>query len=657
MTQAPPRIRRALAAATTVGYLLAFGVAAGDRAAEVDLVQSVRHAEDLYIIDCLLPGALKKIGRYQMVQLPRRVVRATGAECVIRGGEYSLDRSNFGFALQYWIEQAESGDAAAANWVGEIYERGPRGEPDMVSAAEWYRKAADQGDRRAARNLAALFEQGLGVKKDAVEALRWSRKAAGLTGEFELDMAREAGALREELARVRRESDALNADLESTRIRLVEARRELEAATTSPLQRPAPGNKIASGAGSERAERARLDVKSLEAALDRFGQERAQLEAAEKAGTRLELKGAEAVAFASGPEIAFVRPELHTTRGPLVASLASGAGEIEIVGQVMTEAGLASLTIDGAPQVVDNEGFFRVTLAVKANQQLLFQATDLGRKSATAIIVFSPKAEPGTMSAEPAAGAREWTEALAKPADRYRALVVANSNYRSFPRLESAQADGEAIADVLTRFYGFNVKLIVDATELQLLQQLARMQSEMREGDGLLLYYAGHGRIDPASGKGSWILTDADPGGSTGYLAVDEVASYLATFKARSVLIVSDSCYSGTFASGGAERRVPAGPATTARARLVLTSGGLSPVLDRGSGMHSIFARALLDALTFNAAPISALQLHRSVRARVMLRAQEMGFHQEPLLAPIRFAGHEGGGFVLLPRPGGVSGS
>jgi hypothetical protein len=39
---------------------------------------------------------------------------------------------------------------------------------------------------------------------------------------------------------------------------------------------------------------------------------------------------------------------------------------------------------------------------------------------------------------------------------------------------------------------------------------------------------------------------------------------------------------------------------TRKRSRMVLTSGGLEPVLDAGGGNHSVFTKALLDVLKAN---------------------------------------------------------
>ncbi len=135
---------------------------------------------DLEIVDCLLPGQVRSLGnRTYLTQ--RRPTRTTASDCRIRGGEYvSYDRADLKSALNVWLETAEQGDAEAQTNVGEIYERGLGGEPDLALAAEWYQKAADQRLPRALVNLGSLYERGLGVAADPLRALNLYRQAAGI---------------------------------------------------------------------------------------------------------------------------------------------------------------------------------------------------------------------------------------------------------------------------------------------------------------------------------------------------------------------------------------------------------------------------------------------------------------------------------------------
>src|SRR6185369_9139671 len=121
-----------------------------------------RNPEDLLIVDCLLPGTMRKLGKSTTFMGARRPVRTTQADCEIRGGEYvAYDRANYQTALKVWMGQAELGDVEAQNYVGEIYLKGLGTDPDYAKSAEWFGKAATQGSRRARINLGYQYEQGL----------------------------------------------------------------------------------------------------------------------------------------------------------------------------------------------------------------------------------------------------------------------------------------------------------------------------------------------------------------------------------------------------------------------------------------------------------------------------------------------------------------
>jgi hypothetical protein len=86
-----------------------------------------------------------------------------------------------------------------------------------------------------------------------------------------------------------------------------------------------------------------------------------------------------------------------------------------------------------------------------------------------------------------------------------------------------------------------------------------------------------------------------------------------------------------------------------ARARTVLTSGGVQPVMDGGGGKHSIFAKAFLEVLWDNDGALEAQRLYREVAARVVYLAASFKVEQRPEYAPLKFAGHESGDFIFVP--------
>ena len=144
-------------------------------------------AEALFVVDCLLPGQVRKLGQMTFLTA-RRPIKTSAQDCEIRGGEYvAYDRADYRASLNVWLPQAQEGDKEAQTYVGEIYEKGLGVPPDYAVALAWYRKAAAQGHSRAQINLGFLYEKGLGVEKDPVQALSWYRQASGLKEAIALD--------------------------------------------------------------------------------------------------------------------------------------------------------------------------------------------------------------------------------------------------------------------------------------------------------------------------------------------------------------------------------------------------------------------------------------------------------------------------------------
>jgi hypothetical protein len=123
--------------------------------------------------------------------------------------------------------------------------------------------------------------------------------------------------------------------------------------------------------------------------------------------------------------------------------------------------------------------------------------------------------------------------------------------------------------------------------------------------------------------------------------------------KSRSILVVSDACFSSTVFRGEAPRFRYNNPeryfeeASRKPARQVLTSGGNEPVTDGGiSVKHSVFAYFLLDALKNNAARyLPAISLFEAIKIPVTTRSL-----QKPELITLYGAGHDGGEFIFVKK-------
>ncbi|MFT7403938.1 caspase family protein [Zhongshania sp.] len=157
----------------------------------------------LQIVDCLLPGQLRKLGNMAYMS-PRRPIKTTATDCRIRGGEYvAYDRADYKTALKVWLPSAEQGDAKAQLSVGEIFEKGLGTDPNYEVAIFWYQKAAEQGNKSALFNLGTLYEQGLGVQKDRLQAINYYRQAWGMPEDsliYQETAQREQQGLRADLA-------------------------------------------------------------------------------------------------------------------------------------------------------------------------------------------------------------------------------------------------------------------------------------------------------------------------------------------------------------------------------------------------------------------------------------------------------------------------
>jgi len=237
------------------------------------------------------------------------------------------------------------------------------------------------------------------------------------------------------------------------------------------------------------------------------------------------------------------------------------------------------------------------------------------------------------------------------PFGSYRALVIGNNAYSHIGKLQTAHADARAMAELLQRRYGFKVDLLLDAKRYEIVTALGKLRAETDAGDNVVIYYAGHGHLDRETETGYWLPVDAERDNEANWLSVETVTRALRAMPAKHVLVIADSCYSGTLVRAapvglktGAERLAWLRRMSEKRSRTAMVSGGLEPVSDGGGGGHSVFARALLDRLAENADALDAASLFQGLSRQVVLNAA-----QTPEYSDVRNAGHEGGEFLFVP--------
>jgi len=231
---------------------------------------------------------------------------------------------------------------------------------------------------------------------------------------------------------------------------------------------------------------------------------------------------------------------------------------------------------------------------------------------------------------------------------KYHALIIGNNEYKHLKKLKTANADATAIASLLRESYGYKVQHLANATRSEIFDALDEYRETLTENDNLLIYYAGHGWLDEAGEQGYWLPVNAKPNRRNNWISNASITSTIKALEAKHVMVVADSCYSGTLTRGVKIRESSpdyVSQMAEKRARLVLTSGGVEPVADNGGSGHSPFASVFLDVLKENKSVIDGTQLFTKMRRPVMLIAD-----QTPEYSDVRKAGHEGGDFLFVRR-------
>ncbi len=114
-------------AMVALGFSLVVVCAAAQESEET--VERIRIAaanmEDAIVVDCQLPGKLRRLGGSRNYLTPGRLIRASAIVCRTRGGEYRLgDLASGTLSLQRWLVPAKDGDAEAQYYVARIYANG-----------------------------------------------------------------------------------------------------------------------------------------------------------------------------------------------------------------------------------------------------------------------------------------------------------------------------------------------------------------------------------------------------------------------------------------------------------------------------------------------------------------------------------------------------
>jgi len=225
-------------------------------------------------------------------------------------------------------------------------------------------------------------------------------------------------------------------------------------------------------------------------------------------------------------------------------------------------------------------------------------------------------------------------------------VLIAVDRYKEWLPLRFPVRDAKRLKDVLEKRYWITDTIELyneDATKAGIIRKLDTLAQELKPEDSILIYYAGHGHLDSVTDMGFWIPQDGgtDMYSQNNWLPNPQIRSLIGRMKARHIVLVSDSCFSGDILN--ASRGSP--PAITEeyfkaayarRSRQVLTSGASETVPD-----ESLFTRSLIRTLEENDKPyIDPYMLFNEVRLSTGSTT--------PLLGSLTNTDHQDGGAFLL---------
>jgi len=371
-----------------------------------------------------------------------------------------------------------------------------------------------------------------------------------------------------------------------------------------------------------------------------------------------------AIAQPTGPSINIIDPPVLITQGS--PTLTQGHQiPMDMIGKVEPVESLFAFRINGFDHSVTPAGMFRFNTQAHSGKVLEFFAVD-DKGASTRLQLSIP--QPTAISLKNTIAPSNTQEALANhrlalksvELGKYHALIIGNNNYQSLKKLTTASDDAIAIENILRKKYGFNTVLLLDADQKTLLGAMERLRATLGEQDNLVIYYAGHGEQDSLSGRGYWLPVDADTNNKDRWIANSAITDMIDTMKAKHVLVIADSCYSGSLTRSSIARPLSGvsaelrlkwlGAVSQSRVRTVLSSGSNHPLRDNsGNARHSIFATELINALDHNTEVLETYELFFELQQRVAAAAAQLNVKQIPQYAPIQYAGHQAGEFIFVP--------
>ncbi len=236
-------------------------------------------------------------------------------------------------------------------------------------------------------------------------------------------------------------------------------------------------------------------------------------------------------------------------------------------------------------------------------------------------------------------------------------FLIGIDSYINFPSLNTSVNDAKAVKEILLRRYHFDEYHVIElyneeATSRNILSKLRYLTRRVGPDDSIIIYYSGHGVLDSAKREGSWIPVEGVMKNRSSWISNKQIYDYLKidSNKAKHVLLITDSCFSGDSFRGYRETMARATDeviktAYNLRSRQVITSGESKPLVEEGLSRNSIFTHFLMKVLNENKKPFFvSSELFKEIRTGL-----EENSNQTPGFGTLKDEeGQKGGELVLF---------
>jgi hypothetical protein len=219
-----------------------------------------------------------------------------------------------------------------------------------------------------------------------------------------------------------------------------------------------------------------------------------------------------------------------------------------------------------------------------------------------------------------------------------KALVIGNDSYAKVTPLVNAREDAKVMAESLTAL-GFNVSMKLDVTQKQFLAELRSFKNQVKAGDEVALFYAGHG-VQIASTN---YLLPVDINGQSEEEVRDDAISLQRLLddmddkKVKFTLAVIDACRDNPFKGNTRSAIGTRGlaPTTAATGQMIVFSAGtgqqaLDKVGPSDKSRNGLFTRIFVKEMQKEGLTVD--RVVRNVRTEVVAVAKSVGHNQVPAI-------------------------